>query len=812
MVKKTLCVIDPNLVDLIGHNYEYDLSLKNVAEQNGYQYFVLANKFAKNLIDVTLPIKRTFSKGIWERIEWITRIPRVGWILDALISNVQFFCELLSAISFLKVNNNWIIFCQMVSHKQLLALSIFLSLFPQKRSPKLVVMLRFSADWINCITARAAFKLLESDRLRSRLLLCSDSNRLVQEHRKLTSLPFSVFPIAHTYNCDVDTSSYNINRSLLKLVSLGNARDEKGIIEILEAIKILHERDELHRYQFYLQVNDTTSEINELVDKIKELRSNNVFFIMDALSSDQYYELLHNSDVVLIPYWRSVYQSRTSGIFTEALAAGKPVIVTEDTWMSDQLMEFGSGVICNDRDAGDLVRAIYELADNIDVIFTRSLLSAGEWRKKHNPDELFKALTGEAVNSAQKIIENVAVLFPFQSMSRNYGAALRTGLVIDHIKNKYKSIRVLSPGKEPLSAVDNIEYLSVNQSIFDVIYIWFFKSTFFFLFRVYRFIRNNKKTWHNNQHLIWWHFEHIFNKALVRDIENIIKWADVVLLEYTFWARPVITACQRHNVRLIITDHDVVSHQIPEGCIFRSLFMAEELYAMRAADRAVSVSASDQAFFRSQSIETILIPHGIQLPDKLNASKKQLLAKILNLTGINLPDKNICLFVGSCINPNIEAVKEIRNILVSLKLETIAIEISFLIVGTCCNPEQTDNFYAMGSVSKEVLSCLYELADILVIPLKTGTGVSLKTIEAMSYGKAIVGTSVAFRGYPVNSSHDCIVENDLSRYPDILCNLAQSEEMMKKLEKNARKFAESYSYDKVYKQYEELVLQSFKQA
>lgn len=807
MIEKTLCVIDPNLVDLVGHYYEYDLSLRDVAEKNGYKYLVLANKRAKSFIDATLPVKRVFSKGIWERSDWVTSIPRIGWALDALISNVQFFCELLSAISISKVNNSWIVFCQMVSHKQLLALSIFLKLFPRKRSPKLVVLFRFSASWIDCVTARAAFKLLESESLKNNLVLCTDSHRLAQEHRKLTSLPFFVFPIAHTYNCNVeDTSSYNTKRSMLNLVSLGNARDEKGIIEILDAVKILYERGELHRYQFFLQVNDTTREVMELVDKIKGLCSDNILFIMDALSSDQYYELLQKSDVVLIPYWRDVYKSRTSGVFTEALAAGKPVIVTEDTWMSDQLMEFGSGVTCKDRDAGDLVRAIFELTDNIDDISTRSRLSAEEWRKKHNPDELFKAITSEAVKPFKQKIENVAVIFPFPSMARNYGAALRTGLMIEHIKNKYKTIKVLSPGKEHLQRVDNVEYLNVKQSKANAFYVLFVKSVFFFLFRAYRMIRNNKKTWHNNQHLIWWQYEYIFNRALVRDIENIVKWADIVLLEYSFWARPVKKACQKHNVRFILTDHDVVAHQIPEGCIFRNAFMEEELNALRIADIAVCVSPSDALFFKSKCIDIECIPHGIELPVKQFLSKDHFRELVFKNSGYRLPEDNICLFIGSEIKPNIHAVDQIRVIKDKLKSDFNCDKVNFVIVGDCCENEQTANFISFGRVSAETLRYLYELADIILIPLKSGTGASLKTIEAMSYGKAIIGTDIGFRGYDVSSGKECIIENDIDNYPKLLINTLNNYTLLKSIGENARNFAETYDFRIVYERYIKLMV------
>lgn len=60
-------------------------------------------------------------------------------------------------------------------------------------------------------------------------------------------------------------------------------------------------------------------------------------FLDDKLTSEAYGAVLNRADAVLAPYWCQVYVSRTSGIVAEALAVGKPMIVTEDTWLSDQI-------------------------------------------------------------------------------------------------------------------------------------------------------------------------------------------------------------------------------------------------------------------------------------------------------------------------------------------------------------------------------------------------------------------------------------------------------------------------------------------
>ena len=62
-----------------------------------------------------------------------------------------------------------------------------------------------------------------------------------------------------------------------------------------------------------------------------------VDLIKQPLASDEYRKLLLDADVVVIPYDRDNYYARSSGVFAEALVAGKPVIVPAGTWMASQL-------------------------------------------------------------------------------------------------------------------------------------------------------------------------------------------------------------------------------------------------------------------------------------------------------------------------------------------------------------------------------------------------------------------------------------------------------------------------------------------
>ena len=81
-----------------------------------------------------------------------------------------------------------------------------------------------------------------------------------------------------------------------------------------------------------------------------------------------------------------------SGPFVEALALGKPVVVTEDTWMSAQLARFGAGLTVRDRDPEDLARAICAARDGYEHLAEQASARQESWIAYHNPDNFVKEL------------------------------------------------------------------------------------------------------------------------------------------------------------------------------------------------------------------------------------------------------------------------------------------------------------------------------------------------------------------------------------------------------------------------------------
>ena len=90
------------------------------------------------------------------------------------------------------------------------------------------------------------------------------------------------------------------------------------------------------------------------------------------------------------------YREPTSGVFAEALALGKPVVVTSGTWMARELRRSGGGAEFVDGDAADLVAKVVAVVKGYEEYARRAHNFSPEWRRFHNSHTLAELLLKES--------------------------------------------------------------------------------------------------------------------------------------------------------------------------------------------------------------------------------------------------------------------------------------------------------------------------------------------------------------------------------------------------------------------------------
>jgi glycosyltransferase involved in cell wall biosynthesis len=116
----------------------------------------------------------------------------------------------------------------------------------------------------------------------------------------------------------------------------------------------------------------------------------------------------------------------------------------------------------------------------------------------------------------------------------------------------------------------------------------------------------------------------------------------------------------------------------------------------------------------------------------------------------------------------------------------------------------------------EDLDTIFARATAVIAPLRFGSGVKQKVLDALARGVPVIGTEVTFEGIPVSrgssipslsaaaGSDGCIVADDVRAWPEILASLADEATNIAYSAAAADFFRRTYSREVVYAQYDDI--------
>lgn len=209
-----------------------------------------------------------------------------------------------------------------------------------------------------------------------------------------------------------------------------------------------------------------------------------------------------------------------------------------------------------------------------------------------------------------------------------------------------------------------------------------------------------------------------------------------------------------HHVPVILDTHDVQSQLLKErgdinpwthGHDSLDQLIRSEIAHLQKVDVLIHLSVDDFDFFKQRLPSK---QHFLALPTIDESFISTVKAASPHSDPIDL------LFVGQSTDPNCAAMKWFfeqvwpliadrgYRIKIVGKVEMLVRKHLPEIYGTF-----RSNF--VGPVAE--LAPYYQAARCVIAPMVSGTGVSIKTIEALALGKPFVGTSKAYRGMPMES-------------------------------------------------------------
>lgn len=272
------------------------------------------------------------------------------------------------------------------------------------------------------------------------------------------------------------------------------------------------------------------------------------------------------------------------------------------------------------------------------------------------------------------------------------------------------------------------------------------------------------------------------NKYDIIQIEGLFMAVYIPLIKKISSAKIVLRA---HNIEHVIWERHIQN----EKNILKKWYLNLqnkrlkhfETDILNSVDAVVTITTEDEKYIRdkfpSQNITTAIT--GISLSDYPLAQKSA--------------EPNTVFYFGSMDwLPNQEAVEWfVSNCWQKIKQEIPSAK--FIIAGRNM-PERIKALEANG------IKCVENVADknefyhtyqLMIVPLLSGSGLRIKIIEGMAFGKTIVSTSVGAEGIPVNNGHEVIIADSADEIVKAVVNLLTNHQEFEKIGLNARQFAEN---------------------
>lgn len=255
---------------------------------------------------------------------------------------------------------------------------------------------------------------------------------------------------------------------------------------------------------------------------------------------------------------------------------------------------------------------------------------------------------------------------------------------------------------------------------------------------------------------------------------------DIVFVEYIFFSKAL--ECFGKDILKVIDTHDVFTNR---NKIFTSEYRKsfwfsttaeEEAKGLNRADIIIAIQQKEKEFFsKLTDKKVVVVGHIVPLC--------QLAQKVLT--------KKKILFIGSENIINVQAVNYfVTNVYPQIQSEFPDVEL--LLVGRVCNVVADFNGCTkLGTI--ENLKVAYEMADLVINPVCSGTGLKIKNIEALGYSKPLVTSSAGAEGLEDGIDKAFLVADTSQEFSLSVSKIFTDIKLATSLSKNAYDFANKWN-------------------
>lgn len=399
-------LLDPQLSGQGGHYANHDEQLIRELKRRGIGVELYGRKGAAIKVDGIDP-HPVFTHDIFQEF---AKDPAV-WAMENFHAGNDAFMADLHSMPTDRFSSADLIYLPNLLQNQLHAVVRWLASMPASERPAVAVMLRYLNHAMDYVQKRANKELIALyyrfagralKEIQPRSLICADTRELAAAYHQIIGVPVLELPnpmdVAPLLaRLETKTSA---DEAAPVIVYQGHTSPLRGFHFLPDVINRCSRISPRPRFVIQVQ-NRASAPSNGLgpalaqLDKLAATPGSRVRLVEGALSPDDYYALLGQADIVLLPYAPTFYGVGSSGVFTEAASAGKVIVVSPQTVPARQGTEYGLGVVSAAKwEPAAMVDAVQNAVSNLAMLREKAQKGAVRFRTEQCAEALWEKVFG----------------------------------------------------------------------------------------------------------------------------------------------------------------------------------------------------------------------------------------------------------------------------------------------------------------------------------------------------------------------------------------------------------------------------------
>jgi polysaccharide biosynthesis protein PslH len=276
-----------------------------------------------------------------------------------------------------------------------------------------------------------------------------------------------------------------------------------------------------------------------------------------------------------------------------------------------------------------------------------------------------------------------------------------------------------------------------------------------------------------------WYDEHATPR--LRQLADTLQF-DAVVVEYVYMSKAL--DCFADRVFKLIDTHDVMTdrHRIFIANDRRphwfSTTAAEEGRGLNRADMVIAIQDAEREFLQTITARPVIVVGHLCSVDEVWSPGRS-------------DEPGRILFVGSDNAVNIDAINWfLSGPWPQIRARRPGVELR--VAGKVCNfVSEAEGISKLGVVTN--ITDAYRDATLVINPVTYGTGLNIKSIEALSHGMPLVATPAGARGLEPNTEAAWITAADAREFVDQTLQVLSDRELAERLARGAAKFARNWN-------------------